>query len=297
MDPGDEPLAILSAAAAPQRPSPVRLLHEHWTEVNGRRVFSRVAEAAVASGAPPIVHVHGFGISGRYMMPTASRLAVHYPVYVPDLPGHGRSDTPGTVLDIPGLADALAGYLNAMEISRAVVLANSLGCLVTAELAHRHPAMIARAILVSPAGGPHNRPLPRGATQLMRDALREPRSLARIAIPDYVRYGAINSLRMFHQMAHYPTVERLSALPVPFLGIVGMRDPLVSERQMTSIFHSPAQMDLVYHFDSAHAINFSHPEALARVVHAYLQGHPLDEIAEGERLIAHMQPNLDDEAG
>lgn len=265
--------------------------------VDGARVFSRVAAAAVADGAPPIVHVHGFGISGRYMTPTASRLAAHYPVYVPDLPGHGRSASPPRLLDIPALAEALAGYMNAMDISRAVMLANSLGCLVTAELAHRHPAMVERAILVSPAGGPHNRPLPRGATQLLRDAWREPRSLARIAIPDYVRYGAINSLRMFHRMAHYPTVDRLSDLPVPFLGIVGMHDPLVSARQMTRIFHSPAQMDLIYHFDSAHAINFSHPEALARVVHAYLQGHPLHDIAEGERLIAHMQPNLDDEDG
>ncbi|MGH2618077.1 MAG: alpha/beta fold hydrolase, partial [Thermomicrobiales bacterium] len=66
-------------------------------------------------GALPIVHVHGFGISGRYLEPTAARLAAHYPTYVPDLPGHGRSEHPRRPLDIAGLADALADYLDVLH--------------------------------------------------------------------------------------------------------------------------------------------------------------------------------------
>lgn len=271
----------------------LRLLHEHWTTVAGLRVHSRVSRCG-SDDAAPIVHVHGFGVSGRYLEPTAMRLAAYYPVHVPDLPGHGRSERPPRPLDIGGLAAALAGYLDAEEISRAVLLGNSLGCLTAAEFAHHHPERVEAMVLVSPAGGHHNRPLPRGLAQLLRDSLREPLSLTRIAIPDYLRYGVVNSYRMFREMARYPTEARLSTIAAPLLAVVGLRDPLVSIRQLNRVFNSPAEVDLVYHFDAAHAINYSHPEALARLVHAYLQGHPVHELADGERIIAqiHDDPSV-----
>ncbi|MGH2616603.1 MAG: alpha/beta fold hydrolase, partial [Thermomicrobiales bacterium] len=180
-----------------------------------------------------------------------------------------------------------------LHVPRAIVLGNSMGCLVAAELAHRHPGRVDRAVLVSPAGGPHNQPLPRAVLQLARDSLREPGSLARIAVPDYLRYGLRNSVRAFHRMTRYPTVERLSEMPVPFLAIVGMRDPLVSIPQMTAIFRSPAAVELLYHFNCAHAINYSHPEALAHVVHAYVQGHPLQELVDRGEIIAHIEAQDD----
>jgi pimeloyl-ACP methyl ester carboxylesterase len=95
-------------------------------------------------------------------------------------------------------------------------------------------------------------------------------------------------------MAHYPLEERLAEMPVPFLGVVGLRDPLVSVEKLTRIFHSPADMELVYQFDAAHAINYSHPDALARIVHAYLEGHPLHELADGERIVAQLRPGPGD---
>jgi pimeloyl-ACP methyl ester carboxylesterase len=273
---------------------PIRLLHDHWVPVEGRRVFSRISAGPPGSTAPPIVHVHGFGISGRYLEPTAMRLAAHFPVHVPDLPGHGRSENPARLLGISGLAHALVGYLDAMAVPRAVLLGNSLGCLVAAEFAHKFPERTESAVLVSPAGGPHNRPLPRGLLQLLRDSLREPPALARIAIPDYLRYGMVNSLRMFRAMAHYPTENRLSSIDVPFLAVVGVRDPLVSVRQLTRVFHSPAEVELVYQFDAAHAINFSHPDALARMVLAYLQGRPLHDLADGGKIIAQIHEDAPD---
>jgi pimeloyl-ACP methyl ester carboxylesterase len=138
---------------------------------------------------------------------------------------------------------------------------------------------------VSPAGGRHNRPLARGLVQLARDGLREPPSLARIAIPDYIGFGLVNSALAFRRMTRYPTSERLMHVPVPFLAIIGTRDPLVSEAQMERIFRSPADMDLVRHVDAAHAINFSHPETLSRIVDAYLRGQPLVELSEDDRII------------
>ena len=70
--------------------------------------------------------------------------------YVPDLPGYGYSEKPRRPLGIPELAEALAGYLDAFGVPRAVVLGNSTGCLVAAEFAYRYPERTERAILVSP---------------------------------------------------------------------------------------------------------------------------------------------------
>jgi pimeloyl-ACP methyl ester carboxylesterase len=283
----------------PTRNAPENLrppLTARWTTVGGLRVFSRVFEEAGETGVPPIVHVHGFAISGRYLEPTAVRLAARYPTYIPDLPGHGYSDKTRSPLDIPELAEALAGYLDAVGVPRAVVLGNSTGCLVAAEFAHRYPERTQCAILVSPAGGRHNRPLPRAVLQLARDGLREPLALTRIAMPDYIRYGLVNSVRAFRRMIRYPTVERLSQIPVPFLAVVGSRDPLVSEQQMTRILQSPAAMDLVCHVEAAHAINFSHPEALARIIDAYLRGTPLQELKDGDRTIAYIDSSTNDES-
>jgi pimeloyl-ACP methyl ester carboxylesterase len=253
-----------------------------WTTVAGLRVFSRVGEVVGKTNALPIVHVHGFAISGRYLEPTAACLASHYPTYVPDLPGHGYSEKPSRPLNIPELAESLAGYLDAVGVPRAVILGNSSGCLVAAEFAHRYPDRTERAVLVSPAGGSHNRPLIRGLMQLARDGLREPPSLARIAVPDYVRFGLGNSIQAFRRMTRYPTLQRLSHVPVPFLAVIGSRDPLVSESQMDLILRSPADVDVVRHVDAAHAINFSHPETLARLVDAYLRGEPLMEPVEND---------------
>ena len=272
-------------ANMPERVCPP--LTGRWSTVGGTRVFSRVCETAGA-GAIPIVHIHGFAISGRYLEPTAVRLADRYAAYIPDLPGHGYSEKPARPLDIPELAEALAGYLDSVEVERAVLLGNSTGCLVAAEFAHRFPERTERAILVSPAGGRHNRPLPRGVLQLARDGLREPPSLATIAIPDYVRFGLLSSLRAFRRMVRYPTAERLAGMPVPFLTVIGSLDPLVSERQMTRLLQSPAEMHLMCHFDAAHAINFSHPEALARLVDAYLRGESLRDVAESHDVIAYV---------
>ena len=265
-----------------------------WTTVAGLRVYARVAELSETSN-PPIVHIHGFAISGRYLEPTAARLAPYYPTYVPDLPGHGYSEKPRRPLGIPEQAEALAGYLDAVGVPRAVVLGNSTGCLVAAEFAHRYPERTECAVLVSPAGGRHNRPLVRGIAQLARDSLREPPSLARIAIPDYVRFGLMNSMQAFHRMIRYPVVERLSHVPVPFLAVIGTRDPLISESQMERILRSPADIDLVRHFDAAHAINFSHPETLARIVDAYLRGQPSSEPLKDAKILAYVENEQEDE--
>jgi pimeloyl-ACP methyl ester carboxylesterase len=165
--------------------------------------------------------------------------------------------------------------LDTVGVSKAVLLGNSMGCLITIEFAHKYPERIERAILVSPAGGPHNQPLYRAVPQLALDGLRETPRMLPVAVPDYVRFGPISSLRLFHAMVHYPTLERALALELPILAVVGVRDPLVSKERMKGFSRQHRNLTLVFHNRAAHAINFSHPESLARVVRAWLEGQPI----------------------
>lgn len=64
-----------------------------WARVNGLPVFARIAASASAD-TPDVVLVHGLGLSGTYLLPMAQELARDYRVWVPDLPGFGRSGKP-----------------------------------------------------------------------------------------------------------------------------------------------------------------------------------------------------------
>src|SRR5690606_32567030 len=64
-------------------------LAERWTMIDGVDVFYR--ESANPPDARVMTHLHGFGLSGRYLLPTAELLADEFHTYVPDLPGFGRS--------------------------------------------------------------------------------------------------------------------------------------------------------------------------------------------------------------
>lgn len=171
--------------------------------IEGRQLFYRHNDTA--TDHTPIVHLHGFAISGSYLMPTASRLAARGLNIVADLPGYGRSEHPrGAPLGITALADRVLALIDALELPEVVLLGNSMGCPIALEVAHRVPERVSRLILVAPAGGEHNQPLTRALGQLTKDGRRERPTMARVAVPDYLRFGPINMLHLFGEMTRFP---------------------------------------------------------------------------------------------
>ena len=254
------------------------MLEDRWVIVRGTPVFLRAG--GEAAGGVPIVHVHGFAISGSYMVPTADLLADEHPTYVPDLPGFGRSPRPRVPNDIPVLADFLAGLLDELAIDRAVLVGNSLGCAIVAAFAEIHADRVDRAVLVSPAGGEHSRPLPRAIYQLARDAFREPPSMATVAVPDYVHFGVLETWRLFVAMTRFPALQAVLHFPTPLLAVLGVRDPLLppASRIRVVVEQLESHADVVVVRDAAHAINFSHPREVAAIIRAYLAGDPLQDL-------------------
>lgn len=265
------------ARRTPRRPQ--SRLAERWTTVDGLDVFYRESPDP-APGAPVMMHVHGFGLSGHYLLPTAERLDTDFHTLVPDLPGFGRSGRRSRrELDVPDLADAAARFLDDRRVERVTLVGNSMGCPVICEFAHRHPDRLDRAVLVSPAGGLHNQPLVRAMAQLARDGGREPRSMVRVAAPDYFRFGVTSTAKMFGALTRYPTLQRLLALPVPTLAVLGDRDPLMPDlhRVREVVAHIDSDVTVVVLAGAAHAINFSHPGELAHVIRQFMADRPITD--------------------
>jgi pimeloyl-ACP methyl ester carboxylesterase len=254
----------------PRRPIPP--LRPGWLIIDDVPVYHRTAVAA-GDAAPALVHVHGFGISGTYLEPTAARLATRYRTYVPDLPGMGRSHRPERPLDLPGLARALIAYCDAVDVERATFVGNSLGCPILIEVAATFPDRIEKVVLVSPAGGPNNQPLARALRQMAVDATREPIKLVPIAVRDYLTFGLLRGWSLFQAMTRYPTLERLDALTAPTLVIAGMRDPLVRVDR-AHVFSGLPHVAAVQ-VSGAHALNFSRPELIAHLIEAHVEGREL----------------------
>ena len=267
------------ARRLPRRPAST--LAERWTRIDDVDVFYRESPH-VPADARVMAHIHGFGLSGRYLLPTAERLADEFHTFVPDLPGFGRSGKRRDMLDIPDLARAAIDFLDDRGVATATLVGNSMGCPVIIECAHRYPERIDRAVLVSPAGGLFNQPLRRAIQQLSVDAPREPVRMARVAVPDYVRFGVPSTMRMFRALTQYPSLERLLELHIPTLVVLGQRDPLLPHAHRIDEIASQTDSHVLVVLleGAAHAINFSHPGQLAHVIRLFMDDLPIENDPE-----------------
>ncbi len=249
-------------------------------EVEGHEVFVRVGPSV--PGTVPLVHVHGFAVSGTYLLPTAELLAHRATAVVPDLPGYGRSAGRGHALGIPALAWALLDTLDALDLDRVVLVGNSMGGAVSLEVAHAAPERVAGIVLASPAGGVHNQPFARALVQLARDAVRESPRMARVAVPDYVRFGPVNTMQLFAELVRFPSLQRVVRVPVPTLAVLGTRDPLMPPpwrvREIGAL--APPHLTIAVIEGAAHAMNFSHPGELAHVISCWLDGEEITDDPE-----------------
>ncbi len=239
------------------------------TVVDGVRMHARVSEGR-AAGGPPVVLVHGLVVSGRYMVPLFDELAPFHDVYAPDLPGFGRSEGPARALDVVGLADALAAWMRAVGLRRAVLVGNSMGCQIIAWLALRHPGLVEKVVLQGPTMDSGARSTLRQTWRLLLDTTREPPSLIAIEGLDLMRAGVGRSWRTFRYALGDPIEERLPRLRVPALVVHGSRDRISPLGWAEEVARLLPDGRLVVLPGAAHAANFSAPAEFARAVRSFL---------------------------
>jgi magnesium chelatase accessory protein len=82
---------------------------------------------------PALLLVHGTGASTHSWRDLMPRLARHYTVVVPDLPGHGFTERPpARRLSLPGMSRALCDLLDALRLRPCLVAGHSAGAAILA---------------------------------------------------------------------------------------------------------------------------------------------------------------------
>ena len=236
-------------------------MRDVWWRVGGRPVHGWTA-----GDGPPVVLVHGLGVSGRYLLPTARALAADFRVVVVDLPGFGQSFRPQRPLRLAEQSETLWRIAAAAGVERAVYLANSLGCQIVTHLAATRPDRVERLVLAGPTVDATARDPLRQGWRLLLDALREPRGLVRIVAADYVRAGAETVAVTAAEALRDDIEANARRVTAPALVVRGSCDPVVPQawaERLTAAF--PAGALEVIH-GVPHAVNFVAPDALAELV-------------------------------
>ena len=125
--------------------------HSDSVTVAGHRIHYYVLGP---SSGPPVVLVHGLGgrcEDWRNLAPYLVRTG--FRVYLPDLPGFGRSEKPADFsYSIPDQAGVVIGFIDAMGLKQIDLGGWSMGGWIVQRIAAEHPDRVRRLMLFDSAG-------------------------------------------------------------------------------------------------------------------------------------------------
>jgi len=96
------------------------------------------------AGDPPLLFVHRWCCAHSHWRDQTSEFGLTNRVVAVDLRGHGASDKPDQNYTIGGFVDDVAWLIGKTGLQRPVVIGHSMGGVITANLARKHPKASAR---------------------------------------------------------------------------------------------------------------------------------------------------------
>lgn len=263
---------------------------------------TRVIESG--SGSTPVIFVHGVSAYAHRWLRNLDELAGKTcRSYAFDLPGHGFASKDGTFdHSVPGYADFLDAFMDALETGPAILVGTSLGGHIAATLACRRPERVRALVLVgslgiTPAGTEVCRMIAGAILETGRDGIREklvrahanPALVTDEWIEEEFRINNSGGAReIFERLSRYIGAhldedcvgEALASLSrrFPILLAWGEHDRSVGMNIATAAHQLLAGSRLAVIRGAGHAPYFECPEKFNRVVGDFLSG-ALDESA------------------
>jgi pimeloyl-ACP methyl ester carboxylesterase len=99
---------------------------------------------------PRIVLLHTLRTQLDLFEKLVPELARRFTVYVPDYPGHGYSAIPPARYDAAFFADAIEGFLSALDLRDVTLAGVSIGGVIPLMIAARHNSRIVRLVAINP---------------------------------------------------------------------------------------------------------------------------------------------------
>ena len=97
----------------------------------------------------PLIVIHGGGDSGNAWLRNVAELSKYYQVYLPDLPGFGRSKTASEDFDLSSYVTFVEDFSRSLGLERFHLVGHSLGGGIALRYALDFPHRIERLVLVS----------------------------------------------------------------------------------------------------------------------------------------------------
>ena len=105
-------------------------------------------ESLGASGNPPLVLLHGLGMTADLnWSPAYAELCQLFRVVAPDLPGHGRGIRPWPTFSLEKCGDHIVALADWLGIDKFIACGYSMGSLVAQLIWRRHPDRVAGLVL------------------------------------------------------------------------------------------------------------------------------------------------------
>jgi 2-hydroxy-6-oxonona-2,4-dienedioate hydrolase len=232
-----------------------------WRDVCGSRVY-----AAVFGEGPPVVLLHGYGVSGTYMRPLARALAGSFSPYVPDLPGQGRSSVMPGPTSIRALGEVLGEWVEAAGLVRPAFVANSMGCQIVTQLAVASPERVGPMVLVGPTIDPSRRAARHQLFGGLRDSTREPLSLIALTTRDDASVGIRRLLATARVVLGDRIEERLPLIEQPTVVVYGENDGFIGRDWAERVAALLPRGRLIVIPHEAHAVHYTRPDLIAAIV-------------------------------
>jgi pimeloyl-ACP methyl ester carboxylesterase len=178
-------------------------------------------------GVPEVVVVQGLAVAD-YLLPGVAALGGWTRAHLLELPGAGGGPDRRRRLTVPEFGLAVADWMAAHRLGRAVLAGHSSGSQVAAEAAVGHP--VAGVVLAGPMLDPTVRRLLPLAAAWLRDGRRERVGLVRSQIPEWRRSGPRRLAHLVRVHRAQVLADTVARLRVPVLVLRGRDDPLSTAR-------------------------------------------------------------------
>lgn len=235
--------------------------------------------------SPCIIILHGWGLSGKTFLPLARELKKrNYTVFVPDLPGFGKSAIPKQPLHLADYAVFLDAYIKKNNIRNPILIGHSFGGRVSLKYNEMYPKSV-RALILT--GTPGFTPIPKKKLLLFISLAKigkllfsiPPLNLLQDAVRRWYYYfvGAKEFFRAegamretFKQIVKEDLVTAMEAVNIPTLLLWGEYDIIVPVAIAERMHQVIACSELIVIPEADHGVPFKQPDVFASYVERFI---------------------------
>lgn len=259
------------------------------------------------SEAPPLLLVHGMGVTADMWFRNLDALGEHYWVVAPDLLGHGFTD----VVTLSGapqrqMLDHIMGFLDVLGVDNCFVAGSSFGAAISCLAALEHADRVNKVVIVS-SGSVYNEidqlrsslkatkenglsAMTEASVSACRERLGRiqfrrttvPEEVLLCQVTSYAREGAVDfyakCLDNYSAMLESPgeersrffVRERLAKLSCPALVVAGRNDPRAKVDEAYRVQEMIPECELVVFDECGHQPHVERPDRFNEVIRGFL---------------------------